>query len=423
MKILCLTTHLFSNNLSVPPYVFHKALLSEGHSSHLLAAKTDLAESTVSELPPPINFVPFGLSRMVRKGYFSALYGHNEVYFYPEWNLDMVSTRNIVRHVPFAPDIILAFWTKFAFNQQILRELSEYYHAPIVSVPLDMAPFTGGCHYTFGCRKYEAQCGRCPALRSTDETDLSHKTWAYKKQHIDRTNVTVLSCASTLTNQVQASSLLRGKPIIQGLLPVDEAVYSPRNRQAVRTELGISPNKKVILFGAARVNDQRKGLSYLVKALDVLASNTSRPSDILVLTAGHNDDQLRLTFAHKSLGYLRSESALAKAYQSADVFVCPSIEDSGPLMINQSIMCGTPVVAFDMGVAPDLVYTGRTGYLARLKDVDDLARGIKSVIDQSDAECALMRDACRSLGLEGFALSKYGAFLTGVLRQTLLSGK
>jgi glycosyltransferase involved in cell wall biosynthesis len=46
------------------------------------------------------------------------------------------------------------------------------------------------------------------------------------------------------------------------------------------------------------------------------------------------------------------------------------------MMIPESMLCGTPVVAFDTGGAPDLIRPGGTGYLARYKDSGDLAEGI-----------------------------------------------
>jgi len=89
-----------------------------------------------------------------------------------------------------------------------------------------------------------------------------------------------------------------------------------------------------------------------------------------------------------------------RAYQMADIFVSPSIEDSGPMMINESIMCGTPVVSFNMGVASDLVITNETGYLAMLRDAHDLANGIRELLTLSDKNYQLMKKNCRQVGME-----------------------
>ena len=69
------------------------------------------------------------------------------------------------------------------------------------------------------------------------------------------------------------------------------------------------------------------------------------------------------------------------------------------MMINESILCGTPVVSFDMGVAPDLVHTGRTGYRARLKDSADLAVGLYQLMEMNEVRTRVMRTECRALGL------------------------
>ncbi|MFC1760092.1 glycosyltransferase, partial [Candidatus Neomarinimicrobiota bacterium] len=91
---------------------------------------------------------------------------------------------------------------------------------------------------------------------------------------------------------------------------------------------------------------------------------------------------------------------LASAFQAADLFVCPSIEDAGPMMINQSIMCGTPVVSFKMGVALDLIHTGITGYRATLRDINDMATGIKYILELDEKSYCKISQNCRELGLK-----------------------
>ena len=62
-----------------------------------------------------------------------------------------------------------------------------------------------------------------------------------------------------------------------------------------------------------------------------------------------------------------------KVFKMCDLFVSTSIEDSGPLMVNQAIAMGTPVAAFGIGVAEDLVKDGKTGAKAELFDCDTLS--------------------------------------------------
>jgi glycosyltransferase involved in cell wall biosynthesis len=113
----------------------------------------------------------------------------------------------------------------------------------------------------------------------------------------------------------------------------------------------------------------------------------------------HNNQMLELPFPQTHLGYFPEDKQLALAYQSADIFVCPSVEDAGPMMINESVMCGTPVVSFDMGVALDLVHTGETGYRAKLQDSSDLAQGMYDLLTLDKIEYERISKNCRNLGL------------------------
>jgi len=70
------------------------------------------------------------------------------------------------------------------------------------------------------------------------------------------------------------------------------------------------------------------------------------------------------------------------------------------MMINQSIMCGTPVVSFEMGVAQDLVKDGETGYRAKIKDSVDLAQGIYSILALEPDKYKLLSYKCRKLAMK-----------------------
>jgi glycosyltransferase involved in cell wall biosynthesis len=59
-------------------------------------------------------------------------------------------------------------------------------------------------------------------------------------------------------------------------------------------------------------------------------------------------------------------------------------------MIPESLLCGTPVVAFDVGYAVDLVRDGETGYVVRSRDPRDVAAALH------EGRFGEMRAACRA---------------------------
>lgn len=59
----------------------------------------------------------------------------------------------------------------------------------------------------------------------------------------------------------------------------------------------------------------------------------------------------------------------------------PSLQENLSNAIMESLACGTPVVAFDIGGNGDMIEHQKTGYLAKPFESEDLARGIEWVLN------------------------------------------
>lgn len=407
MNFIHLNTYTYKHILSFPHYTLHKNLLKNNQTSLIISASGNVQEEEIVYINKSRK-LPFVISKLVRKIYFEILKKNKKNYFFPEWNLDFITINQIIKELPFKPDYIITYWTKFAFNQKLIYKLSKRYDVPVLCYMMDMAPLTGGCHYAFECTKYSETCGNCPALNSHNKNDLSHKTWIFKKKFIDITNIIFLAPTQTLKEQAHTSSLLKNKKIERFMISVDDNIFKPIDKNIAKRVWNLDLDKKIIFFGAASLNDNRKGIQYLSEALKQVAKNNkinNLNNKIFLIIAGNKLPDFHIPFDYKYLGYLKTEAELAKAYQACDVFLCPSIEDSGPMMINQALMSGRPIVSFDMGVAPDLVHTGKTGYRAELKNSKDLAKGIESILNLKDKEWDLMSRNCRALALKTCASS------------------
>ena len=196
---------------------------------------------------------------------------------------------------------------------------------------------------------------------------------------------------------------------------IDPVKFAPGDKALAKAHFGIDPATRVMFYGAGSLVYPRKGGRQVVEALDLLQKkmmNTvdaaKKKDDFMILIAGNDGEEYfsKIDIPYKRVGYLNEEN-LIKAYQAADFSLSPSLEDSGPLMVNQCIMCGTPVVAFNTGVAIDLVHTGETGYIAKLFDSADLAVGIQYMLSLSDEELKQMSVNCRNLALRTFTPDIY----------------
>ena len=81
------------------------------------------------------------------------------------------------------------------------------------------------------------------------------------------------------------------------------------------------------------------------------------------------------------LGQLHDDVSLRVLYSAADVMVVPSLEENLSNAIMESLACGTPVVAFDIGGNSDMIEHQKNGYLAQPLDTDDLAKGIEWLLN------------------------------------------
>jgi glycosyltransferase involved in cell wall biosynthesis len=317
-------------------------------------------------------------------------------------------TREILKRADLKPDAIILFFVRGFLNARNIYELNKLTNAPVYLVMYDMAPLTGGCHYAWDCKGYQMSCGSCPGLYSSNPNDITFRNLAYKKKYLDRTDLHVVASTELQRILAKESTLLKNHEVHKTLIAFDKDVFRPVNKKSIRDKYGIGAEKKVIFFGAWRLYDERKGMKYLLEAIKILERKIMYDAElkgrILLLIAGTGIEHLRddLPFEYYNLGMLDNKFGIASAYQLADVFVCPSIEDAGPTMINQSIMCGTPVVSFEMGVALDLVINGKTGYRAKLRDSNELAQGLYDILLASDFENDKMAKNCRELAMELF---------------------
>jgi glycosyltransferase involved in cell wall biosynthesis len=313
------------------------------------------------------------------------------------------STAQLINYIGKKPDIIILHWVSGFLNAQNIYELSEHYKIPVLWHLLDMGPMTGGCHYSWDCNGYQNKCGNCPALESDREIDRSRLNLSHKLEYLSKTPISFISTTDALDRQIRKASVAANKSIHKIFLSIDPDIFRPVRKESAREILGVPQNKKVIFFGAEMPSYERKGIKYLNSALKELNKHFSDSDNLHIITAGLEQaaELMDIPFDHQHLGFLSDDRSLAMAYQAADLFVCPSVEDSGPMMINESIMSGTPVVSFEIGVAPDLVLDGETGFKAKVADSADFAKQIQQFL-LSKKSTDEWQQACRSHALQHY---------------------
>jgi glycosyltransferase involved in cell wall biosynthesis len=276
------------------------------------------------------------------------------------------------------PDVVNLHWINEGFmNINTLKEID----VPLVWTLHDSWSFTGGCHIPHSCGRYEEKCGNCPILNSGRETDLSRKIWLQKKKVYDQIDFSIVTPSNWMKESAQSSSLLKDKKIVRIPNSIDVEAFQVLDKKETRKSLGLSNDKKYILFGAMNTTkDRNKGFDLLLSSLEKL-----KLEDVQLLVFGNSKNaKLEVPIPVRYYGFVKDKIFLNSLYSSADVTVIPSRSENFPNTVLESFACGTPCVSFDIGGFPDMIDHKTNGYLAKHFDTKDLAKGIQYCLSKNN---------------------------------------
>ncbi len=163
--------------------------------------------------------------------------------------------------------------------------------------------------------------------------------------------------------------------------------FKALDKAQARQYLGFG-NEKIILF-VGRI-DPLKGIDKLIKALPYLRN--IQGLKLLVIGGGENSQHeieqlqklacnLKIQNSIAFLGLVKHEQ-LPYFYSAADACVVPSYYESFGLVALESLACGTPVVATDVGDFRNIIREGKTGYVVKDNTPHRLADKIALLLSQ-----------------------------------------
>jgi glycosyltransferase involved in cell wall biosynthesis len=249
----------------------------------------------------------------------------------------------------------------------------------------DQWAMTGHVAYSHDCERWRIGCGECPYLHEYPSLrrDTTATLWRLKRRVYERSRLELVVPSRWLERLTRESPLLARFPVHRIPHGVDTELFRPGPREEARARLGLPPNGRVVFFSAWDLEERRKGLHLLLRALERL---DPRP---FLLLAG--DGSPAAVSESRSLGRISDDRVLADAYRAADVYAVPTLADVLTKTAPEAIASGVPCVAFDRGGVTDVVRHMETGYQARFGDVEDLARGLELLLGDDDLRARLGR--------------------------------
>jgi D-inositol-3-phosphate glycosyltransferase len=206
----------------------------------------------------------------------------------------------------------------------------------------------------------------------------------------------IISCdriiASTTKETKDLIKLYGASPDKITVIPcgVNLDLFKPIDKETARRQLGLD-HQKVILF-VGRM-DPLKGLEQLLTALTHM--DVEKPP-LLMIVGGDGQTQGQAQSAQhlkelivkdrvRLVGSV-AQSQLPIYYSAADVCVIPSYYESFGMVALESLACGTPIIANNVGGMKNIVRHSQMGRIVSENSPHNLASEISEVIYQSEDE-------------------------------------
>ncbi|WHE06057.1 glycosyltransferase [Thermoanaerobacterium thermosaccharolyticum] len=238
----------------------------------------------------------------------------------------------------------------YYINYEKLIDLIVKHKKPVVWTFHDMWPVTGRCAYPYECEKWMGGCYKCTFINTYPKTYIDKSKNGWKKKNkifnkLDKNKTVLISPSEWLANMLIESYL---KNYYIEVIPNGiKKVELEDDKRRLREELNLPLDKKIILFVAADVNDERKGIRYILEILNDFSQN------ILFLSVGEKMQNIT-SDKLKQMGYISDRDVLNKIYKSCDIYVNPTLGETFSLTTAEALSNGIPVIAFNVGPIPEL---------------------------------------------------------------------
>lgn len=285
----------------------------------------------------------------------------------------------------FKVDIINLHW----IGQEMIKiEDLKKIGRPIVWTLHDMWPFSGAEHYNIDEEPKRYIRGYDLEKRSPRDSglDIDRWVWRRKRKNWKNINFTIVCPSRWLAEEARKSLLFRNERIEVIPNAIDVSKIRPIERKIARGLLSLPEDKKLVLFGAMdATSDPRKGFKLLESALNRIAEQ-GLGENINLMIFGSSEPEKAADFGINAqyLGKVGNDIVLMLSYSAADVFVIPSVMENLPNTIMEAMACGLPAVGFDVGGIPEMIDDGRTGFLTRAYDTEEMSNNIMRVVENEE---------------------------------------
>ena len=340
-------------------------------------------------------------SKFLKYLFFFFLKDNNKYSFYNHGSYVIKKYSQVSKILSEKPNAIIVYNNSNVIHPKILNYLNSK-KIKIIFYPMDMELITGGCHYNFECNGFKKNCNSCPAVNLMFG-NIPSKNLHEKKKYLQNIKVTFLSGTKKIYKDVLNSSFFNKKKHENYILNLglDLKSYKPVSNNRTKDKISISLRSSL---------NPRKGNFILTKALEYICSRDININKKVKFNIIGDSSILKFLnkkkFEYKFKSTIKNERELISFYQNSDFFLNQSIQDAGPIMVNEALACGLPVLSFKVGISNDVIRNNFNGFL--LSDISKKKLGNKIIEITSIKKKILrkMKNNARKTALKNFDIKE-----------------
>jgi len=234
----------------------------------------------------------------------------------------------------------------------------------------DMAPFTGGCHYSHDCFGYETDCSNCPQVQSVFQPAIARSLGNKMVFDSSFPNLTVVATTEWMAEKARRSRIFSNTPVVVIPNPVSHEIFTKASTSTPGTKINPkSAHQLKLVLIANDLADVTKGVEKLVVAIQ--AARAMSGCEISLTLIGKNGRRFVNKEGIDCRGEL-TQSQISECLSDCDALISASTAESFGLTIVEAAFLGIPSIVLGGSGSSELVTHGVTGWV--VKDFPELTQ-------------------------------------------------
>lgn len=264
------------------------------------------------------------------------------------------------------------------FPIQILKSIN----VQVIIVAHDYLPFTGGCHIPFFCNQFTDDCANCPEVRERKRLKIARNR-IQKNQILRNPNIFIRALSEFSKENIERTSLKIANDIIVKPNPVDENFnlstnFCHNNFKVYQDRIKGDKSIRLFIPGVKFSRHDNKGSTKIFEIVSKVVSDLPL-SKVSLITQG---DRFYFGDICHHIHYEKlTITEMIDNYRKSDFVLVLSRFETFSQVTMESILCFTPVIAFDNSGPKSLIKDRQTGFLVPYMNYDKFSKIITDHFD------------------------------------------